>query len=197
MRDGLIMSRTPLKVSESYRLKKMAKLSAFGGSLLDVGCCQLPNRFLSNASVTGVDIASCDVPENYSKFHHGELSDLARMDERYDAITAGEIIEHLERPLDFLRQCCFLLNDDGALVLSTPNPHSLFETLLNVTLNEKYFYTAEHVMLFPQRWLKRMLRIAGFSRVEMYSGGIPLPFVGLVPFPRPWCHQTIVRAWKT
>jgi len=175
----------------------MARLGAFGNKLLDVGCCQLPNEYLSNAYVMGVDTSPGELPDNYSEFHCGDFSELRANSNLFDVVNAGEIIEHLERPIDFLRECLALLSDGGALVLSTPNPHSIFESLLNITLNERYFYTADHVMLFPQRWLKRMLRVAGFSRIEMYSGGIPLPLVGLVPFPRPWCHQTIVRAWKS
>jgi len=189
-------TRQPLQLSESYRLKKMAKLGAFGERLLDIGCCQLPNGFLRNSTVVGVDQRAGELPNNYSEFHLGDFRELVNQPGRYDVVNAGEIIEHLERPIDFLRDCHALLTDGGALVLSTPNPHSLFETLLNITLSEKYFYSGDHVMLFPQRWLKRMLRVAGFSRVELYSGGIPLPVVGLVPFPRPWCHQTIARAWK-
>lgn len=189
-------TRQPLQLSESYRLKKMAKLGAFGGSLLDIGCCQLPNGFLRNSHVVGVDKHAGELPDNYSEFYLGDFTELAHRPERYDVVTAGEVIEHVERPIDFLRDCHSMLTAGGALVLSTPNPHSIFETFLNITLNEKYFYTSDHIMLFPQRWLKRMLRLAGFFRVELYSGGIPLPVVGLVPFPRPWCHQTIARAWK-
>jgi len=40
---------------------------------------------------------------------------------RYDLITAMEVIEHLESPALFLRQCRELLNPGGRLVLSTPN----------------------------------------------------------------------------
>lgn len=174
----------------------MASLSTSGDRLLDVGCCQLPNGFLRNPYVKGVDTAAGELPANYADFHHGTLTELLDLDDRFDVITAGEIIEHLERPIDFLRECYLLLKSGGALVLSTPNPHSIFESLLNITLNETYFYTQDHVMLFPQRWLKRMLTVAGFNRIEMFSGGIPLPYFGLVPFPRPWCHQTIARAWR-
>lgn len=43
---------------------------------------------------------------------------------RYKGIVALEIIEHLENPRYFLRQCYELLESGGALVLSTPNTNN-------------------------------------------------------------------------
>jgi 2-polyprenyl-3-methyl-5-hydroxy-6-metoxy-1,4-benzoquinol methylase len=41
--------------------------------------------------------------------------------ERFQAITAIEIIEHLENPRHFLRQCKGLLEPGGRMIVSTPN----------------------------------------------------------------------------
>jgi SAM-dependent methyltransferase len=41
--------------------------------------------------------------------------------QRFDAIVALEVIEHLENPREFLRQCRLLLRPGGVLLLSTPN----------------------------------------------------------------------------
>lgn len=43
----------------------------------------------------------------------------------YDLITAIEVLEHLENPGQFLTQVAHLLNDNGQLLLSTPNVHSV------------------------------------------------------------------------
>lgn len=106
-------------------------------------------------------------------------------------MIAGEILEHLEAPVDFLRRCCGLLTQGGLMVLSTPNPNSPVERLLTITMSRRFFYTSEHVCIYPQRWLVRMMENAGFRGIRLYSGGFPVPLIGLVPFPRPWCHQTI------
>jgi 2-polyprenyl-3-methyl-5-hydroxy-6-metoxy-1,4-benzoquinol methylase len=39
----------------------------------------------------------------------------------FDAVTAIEVIEHLENPTHFLGQCSQLLTDQGILLLTTPN----------------------------------------------------------------------------
>jgi 2-polyprenyl-3-methyl-5-hydroxy-6-metoxy-1,4-benzoquinol methylase len=195
---------------EEYRLRKMGRMVAGRSRILDLGCADLPNPFLLGDEVIGLDLATPGiqtlppvpptprVPPNYVRVLHGDAMNLPEPfePESFDAITAGELIEHFERPLDFLRACHATLKPDGLLVLSTPNPNSLLERLLTLKLSQRFFYTPHHVTLYPQRWLIRMLTIAGYSEIRICSGGFPVPAIGLVPFPRPWCYQTIAVAWK-
>jgi len=51
-------------------------------------------------------------------------------------------------------------------------------------------------MLYPQRWLIKMMEISGFKDIKLYSGGMIFPFFSLIPFPRPWCYQTIATGKK-
>lgn len=187
----------PYTINENYRLKRLSKLSISCNKVLDIGCSQYPNIYLSNREVIGLDLKKGAMPENYTNFINGDVSEIAKINSSYDAVIAGEIIEHLEDPISFLRQCKSCLNENGKLILSTPNPHSFFESLLTLFLNRKFFYTKDHIMLFPQRWLIRMLEVAGFHDVKLYSGGFPVPFIGLVPCPRFFCHQTIAVAFSS
>ena len=41
-------------------------------------------------------------------------------DTKYDFITMGEVLEHVEKPLELLQQACRLLNDDGVCFITTP-----------------------------------------------------------------------------
>lgn len=43
----------------------------------------------------------------------------------FDAISAIEVIEHLENPSQFLRECRALLKENGVLLLTTPNIQSV------------------------------------------------------------------------
>jgi SAM-dependent methyltransferase len=40
---------------------------------------------------------------------------------RFDVVVAIEIIEHLENPFSFIRECRNLLQDEGLLLVTTPN----------------------------------------------------------------------------
>ncbi|OQY60324.1 MAG: hypothetical protein B6245_01935 [Desulfobacteraceae bacterium 4572_88] len=193
-----IIVRHLMMNGENYRLKKMAHLVKGKRRVLDIGWVQLPNLFLSNHEVVGLDVEKREMLPNYTSSYRGDVMNLPEPfgPGAFDAVVAGEIIEHLERPLDFLRSCHQLLSLNGIIVLSTPNPNSPIERLLTLNLSRNFFYTQDHVVLFPQRWLIRMMEIAGFSDVKLYSAGIPIPFFGLLPFPRPWCYQTIAVAQR-
>lgn len=182
--------------NENLRLKRMAKLVSGRQKVLDIGAADKPNPYLHNPEIVALDLGSFDKPSNYSSRITGDAMRLPHPfnEGTFDAITAGEFIEHIEDPMSFLRACHKSLAPNGILVLSTPNPNSPIERLLTLTLSRRWFYTNDHIMLFPQRWLIRMLERTGFSDVKLYSGGFPVPPFGLIPFPRPWCYQTIACA---
>jgi len=184
------------KIDESYRLKKLAAFAAGAKNVLDIGCSQYPNIYLKNESVTGLDINPGRVPGNYTRFVTGNLALLLEEKKTYEAIVAGEVLEHVENPLKFLKECNQLLEKEGLLILSTPNPHSIIEFFLTLLINKKYFYTKDHVMIYPQRWLIRLLDLSGFTNTLLFSGGFPLPPLGLIPFPRSLCYQTIAVCRK-
>ncbi|WP_372987687.1 methyltransferase domain-containing protein [Marinobacter sp.] len=186
---------------EKFRLKRMAFMAkAVGGVVGDVGFHQCPNPFLTGEEVVGIDPKSDDLElvSGYTKVYSGTLSGYIQEYGgcSFDVIMAGELIEHLEDPISFLDECFKALKPGGRLILSTPNPNSFIERLLTLMLSRRFFYTSEHVMLIPQRWLIRIMEMKGFVNVRLVSGGFPVPFFGLVPFPRPWCYQTIAVGEK-
>ena len=67
-----------------------------------------------NFKLTTVPFAQSDLNENFSSAYAA----------RFDAIIASEIIEHLENPRHFARECYRLLEPSGRIVLSTPNIES-------------------------------------------------------------------------
>lgn len=184
-------------MDETYRLKKMARLCDTRDKVIDIGCAHLPNPFLRAKELIGFDKEKTMLPSNYARFVQGDIHELPHpfSKNHFDAIHAGEILEHIEDSIAFLRKCLDILKPDGVIVLSTPNPNSFAERCLTLTLNRRYMYTKDHVCLFPQRWLIRMMEQAGFTHISLYSGGVQTPF-GLIPFPRPWCYQTIATGYK-
>lgn len=179
---------------ETFRLKKMAHLTQGCTRVLDIGWLQKPNPYLKNATVIGLDGREhTHLPQNYTRAVTGDALGLPAPFEpgSFDAIVAGEILEHFEQPIHALRAWHETLQPGGRLVLSTPNPNSPIEQLLTINLTKRFFYTEEHICLYPQRWLLRLMRRAGFQQIRLYSGGLPVPFIGLMPWPRPWCYQTI------
>lgn len=79
-----------------------------------------------NPDTVGVDIDDEGVGILREQGFHTRTADVMTMDlgEQYEVIVAGEIIEHLADPGQFLRNMRRHLTANGTLVVTTPNPFS-------------------------------------------------------------------------
>ena len=136
-----------LILNENLRLRRMASLASNCASVLDIGCVDKPNPYLRNKRLVALDLESKCMPTNYLKSVTGDVMNLPAPFEpgEFEGIVAGEIIEHLENPMGFLRCCRKTLARNGVLILSTPNPNSPIERLLTLTLSRRFFYTHEQI----------------------------------------------------
>ena len=92
--------------SEPYERRRQRLIAAESrGAILDLGHAQLTNPYLPGQQVTEVDLAAPDEPSGYAEDLVGSVMDLADVvgTRRFDTVVAAELIEHLERPYDFLR----------------------------------------------------------------------------------------------
>ena len=94
------------------------------GSVLDVGCGQMPFRGLLPASsdYTGIDIhdaQSFGMPRNPSIIEfNGRL--IPFPDNNFDAILCTEVLEHAKHPEALIAEMLRVLRPDGMLVLTVP-----------------------------------------------------------------------------
>jgi SAM-dependent methyltransferase len=95
----------------------------------------------------------------------------------YDAVTATEIIEHLENPRQFLRQCFACLKPGGKLLLSTPNLETALSKAMYATSGTAKWYTDRdyidygHITPMPLWVLRKALLEAGFKIEKVTSQG--------------------------
>lgn len=94
-------------------------------SLLDYGCGG--GSFLRQVQKNFPKLNLCGFDKNPTAAKNFEgaaiafTSDLALQSDRYDFVTAFQIIEHLDDPLGALKSIKERMNDDGFLVISVPN----------------------------------------------------------------------------
>lgn len=81
-----------------------------------------------------------------------------------DVVIAGEIIEHLDDPGDFLDGLAGLVNERGVLVVTTPNAHGLFNAVASIAGFE--LNHPDHVTMFSWYTLANLLRRHGWEPVE-------------------------------
>jgi 2-polyprenyl-3-methyl-5-hydroxy-6-metoxy-1,4-benzoquinol methylase len=101
-------------------------------------------------------------------------------DKSFDLIVCAEIVEHLENPRAFARECARLLRSGGTLILSTPNNES-WRSILSLVLKGCFAafndqsYPA-HITPLVRLDIRRLLLEAGFEEptfVFTDSGSVP------------------------
>ncbi len=83
-----------------------------------------------------------------------------------DVIVAGELIEHLENPLQFLRQFAGIKRLSGkTLILSTPNASALHNFLIGAMCRESTH--RDHLCILSYKTLSTLCTRAGFTGWEI------------------------------
>ncbi|HEX8984138.1 MAG TPA: methyltransferase domain-containing protein [Bryobacteraceae bacterium] len=110
----------------------------------------------------------------------------------FDLITAIEVIEHLESPSLFLRQCRQLLAPGGALVLTSPNPESAPARLTFLATGRLRHFDRHgdptHITPMFPALLARIAPGCGFTLESI----VPIPHERTFPCIRAW-KRTIAR----
>lgn len=109
-----------------------AKQFVKGKQVLDAGCgTGYGTNILKNAgaaNITGIDIADEAVsycqekfPGKKITFKKGNVTKLSFADKVFDVITSFEVIEHIEKYEEVLKEMHRVLKETGTLIISTPN----------------------------------------------------------------------------
>ena len=100
-----------------------------------------------------------------------------------DFACAVEVIEHLENPRRFLRECHRILKSDGMLILSTPNVLSLashisflFKGCL-IYFDQREYLSNHHITPLRLQDVENMFREVGFRmvKIDFNVGKLPIP----------------------
>ncbi len=124
--------------------------------------------------VTCVDINSDNIKWLEESGFNGFVADLNEPlaqvgDGKYDGAFMLEVIEHIPKAELFLRETYRILKPNGYLVLSTPNPYSIWHRL-PMMFGRPIRAEGYHYRFFTYRSLLQALRHAGFEcKIEMHS----------------------------
>lgn len=154
--------------------------------VLDVGCGegQLTAAIAeAGYEVLGVDVAEEPLRRARSQHHDLELrrvapdADWPLADAGFDAVWAGETIEHVADTARWLSELRRVLRSGGGLILTTPahGPLTRLALALSARRFEQHFDPrADHLRFYTRRSLTALLEDFGFERVEVReAGGLP------------------------
>jgi 2-polyprenyl-3-methyl-5-hydroxy-6-metoxy-1,4-benzoquinol methylase len=179
----------PEGLSPPYMAARLAFLLdrvPVGARVLDVGCGE--GRFTSALARAGRETVGVDVAEEPLRRAREREPDLdVRLlpaegrwpleDVSFDAVFAGEVIEHVADTAGWLSEVRRVLRSGGALVLSTPAHGPLTRVALGLSgraFAAHFDPRSDHLRFYTRRALVALLEDFGFERIETHGlGGLP------------------------
>lgn len=168
-------------MNDQERYKIMANES--NGIVADIGGADNPNPFLNKnknvLGVIGIDLEEHPKANDYAGWIKQNIEDgIPASDNSIDTIHAGELIEHLNNYVAFLKECIRTLKIKGKLIISTPNAYQPINILINLIKSTSFEsknrkgYFLNHVAILGQKQLRETAWALGFKFLRIYG----LPF---------------------
>lgn len=128
------------------------------------------DRFLDSSHHAGTTAP----PDIQADAHHLPIKESS-----LDALRASHVIEHLERPLDALRECRRAVRPGGTIYIEVPDP------------SKQMHERDDHLYSWSKDTLKNIVRAAGFE-IKVYEKNIIER-----PSGREWGHHVVGRKPQT
>jgi 2-polyprenyl-3-methyl-5-hydroxy-6-metoxy-1,4-benzoquinol methylase len=160
-----------------------------GKNCLDIGCIEHDLSYTEKPSWKHkqfVDVASrvvgVDILEDYAEVLNQRGYDIRVCDatsdeylgEKFDAVVLGDVIEHVENPVNLIRFALRHLNDNGEIIVKTPNPYYI-DNITKFAKN-RHFVNFEHIAWYTPTMALEIARRSG-CKLAAYV---------VFPRKRPW-----------
>jgi ubiquinone/menaquinone biosynthesis C-methylase UbiE len=121
------------------RQKKYIEFAGKGESIIELGCGLSPmlhyaSNFKRKVGLDFSDVVIKTARELYDNVEYvvGDCTNTKFADKTFDAVVAGELIEHLEKPEALIKEMSRICKDGGTIIISTPklefnDPEHLWE----------------------------------------------------------------------
>jgi 2-polyprenyl-3-methyl-5-hydroxy-6-metoxy-1,4-benzoquinol methylase len=178
-RAAVTKARTSQLVSD--RVEYLCQLVA-GKSVLDIGVVEHTREATENPSwlhgnlrrhatrCLGVDVLAEEVEYLRTRGYNVLCADIteAPLAEKFDVIIAGEVLEHLDAPGMFMKNCAAMLDFSGRLAITVPNPWYANVMLKNLT-GSSFIDSADHVAWYDASTLYELGQRYGLQ-LDRYAG---------------------------
>jgi SAM-dependent methyltransferase len=168
------------------RVDLLDRISPSARNILEFGCGEAPLgaalKARQQCRVVGVELdraAAAVARRRIDDVYNLDVRELVRiLDERFDWIIGGDIVEHLDDPWTFLEALRRLAQPGGRLLLSLPNLSNA--SVIGDLLAGRFDYVymgltcVGHLRFFTRRTIEDLLHMSGWKVVEIAPQDLPV-----------------------
>lgn len=163
-------SRRDWRIARQWITQRLPRRS----KILDIGCFDggFLEPLVEHHDCHGIEIHPEAAERARAKGVVVVGSDFSALSGSFDCITAFDVIEHVERPHAFLKDCLSALKQGGLLLISTGNQDALVFRLMGSRY--RYYTIAEHISFVSPKWFSRWSESLGYEievRTSFSHGG--------------------------
>lgn len=169
---------SPLTIKRYNQLLDQFEIYRKTNKILDVGCGI--GYFLEEAKKRDWEVYGTELSKKSAeicsgkgiKIKEGILDSKNYEPGMFDIITSIEVIEHINNPLEELKNFNSILRKGGLVYVTTPN----FNSLLRYRLKSAYNIITypEHLCYYTPKTLNKLFKISGFKELKIETTGISL-----------------------
>jgi 2-polyprenyl-3-methyl-5-hydroxy-6-metoxy-1,4-benzoquinol methylase len=150
-------------------------------SIIDMGCgegiaLEKMTKAFPGKEVIGADLEeeNIEICRRYGlKAVYSDIYNLALRDERFDVCLCIDVLEHLKRPADAVKELHRVIKAGGRIIIVIPNDRNFLLARLALGMVKEAFYDVGHERQWRPGEVRGLLKAAGFQIVA----GRSLPFL--------------------
>ena len=163
-----------MKDDNQRRVELISKLTPKHGSILELGSGH--GFFLDTMKKKGYKITGIEVSKAKRKISQ-QISSTKTLDiditqtipdiGTFDTIVFFQVLEHISKPVEFLKNCKKLLKPTGKIVAEVPNLDD-FQLQLNDSY-KKFYWQIAHINYFTPKIFKKVFHDSGLKHTKIFG----------------------------
>ena len=163
LHDKETMAKFTYTGTECFRHKIVADIGCGGGAFLDFLKGVAKEIIAIEPSVQYREIME---QKGYYTYPYA-IEAIKKWKDKIEVITSFDVIEHVEKPVQFLNEINQLLANDGKAIIGTPSDAPVMRAVLGEIYEKRLLFSTQHLWVFAEKNLKLMARQAGFTKIEV------------------------------